>query len=379
LYDGPTDAASPGSELAGADNRTTAFANQFHATVVTVELNDLPLRGGHRYSYDVRLTPDGDSEKSLKDLKLREDKSTNLLEDGEIDGYGTALPSSATVEVCGLSYADGALPSFVTVPDTLDDLVLAHTSCRKAHGNAFPAMQHLDEYIDGLHGADAGYPHMLFLTGDQIYADDVAGALLPGLNSLAISLVSGDGGDTSGVEQVPSPTTGGPFNVNTTVLPAGFRQKVTASAGFTSEDAPSHLIGFGEFLAMYCISWNPQVWPVLAVCDTSDPGIDDSLKSAAARRRGALARQRSSGSRPSLAGCRGRRDHAPVRRQRHRRGRTDRRPSSVPRGEGAPGRVPPGGAEGATPDGQRPDIHDLRRPRGDRRLVHDRRDPRPHD
>jgi hypothetical protein len=270
LYDGPTDAASPGTELAGADIRTTAFGNQFHATVVTAALNDLPLMGGHRYAYDIHLTPDGDSAKTLKDL--------GLLEDSELDGYGTALPASAKVEVCGLSYTDGALPSFVTVPDTLDALVLAHTSCRKPHGNAFPAMQHLDEYVDDLKGSDDGYPHMLFLTGDQIYADDVAAALLPGLNSLGISLLSGDGGDTAGVEQVPSPTTGGPFNVSTTVLPAGFRQKVTASAGFTSEDAPSHLIGFGEFLAMYCLNWNPQVWPVLAVCDTSDPGIESGLK-----------------------------------------------------------------------------------------------------
>ena len=112
---------------------------------------------------------------------------------------------------------------------------------------------------------------MLFLTGDQIYADDVSSALLPGLNALAIELL----GD---VEQVPSPRGGDPMLVNTTVLPPGFRQRVTASAGLTSDWAASHLVGFGEYLAMYCAAWNPALWPALAVADTSDPDLAQKLK-----------------------------------------------------------------------------------------------------
>ena len=56
-----------------------------------------------------------------------------------------------------------------------------------------------------------------------------------------------------------------PQQVNDEVLPAGFRQRVTGKSGFTSDWASSHLIGFGEFLAMYCAAWNPKLWPVLAV------------------------------------------------------------------------------------------------------------------
>ena len=117
---------------------------------------------------------------------------------------------------------------------------------------------------------------MLFLTGDQIYADDVAAALLPGLNTLTIALISDD---AAGVEQIVSPAGGGPFNVTTTVLPAGFRQKLTGAVGFTSEEAACHLLGFGEWLAMYCIAWNPYLWPVLAVADLSDPSVPADLKS----------------------------------------------------------------------------------------------------
>lgn len=295
VYDGIVDAANPPAEHVGADAQTTAFGARFHATVITANIADAAvLMPGHRYSYDLRITLAGGTAQSLKDL--------GLLADSTLDGYGTLVTDAeikaatdakndaladalqalrptfaqrnAKVEVCAIGYADGQLPSFVTCPETLADLVMAHASCRKPHGEGNPALQYVDDLIDDLHGADAGRPHMLFLTGDQIYADDVAAALLPGLNTLGIALLSSD---DAGVEQVPSSTVGGPFNVNTIVLPAGFRQRLLGNAGFTSEAASCHLIGFGEWLAMYCIAWNPQLWPVLAVADTGQANLSASL------------------------------------------------------------------------------------------------------
>lgn len=279
LYDGATDSANPGPEMASVDVTATRFGAQFYATVATVTLAEpttgphgdgstagqLPMLAGHRYSYDVRITPDGGAAQSLKDLGMLEDL------DPPLPGYGTAdpdNPAAAEVEVCGISYADGQLPSFVLPPDDIADLVLLHTSCRKPHGYGDPAMQYFDGVIDDLQGADAGWPHQLFLTGDQIYADDVAAALAPGITALGIALVSGDGG-SAGPEQVPSPVDETPLNVSTTVLPPGFRQRPAGLAGLTSEASACHLIGFGEYLAMYCLAWNPLLWPVLAVADTS--------------------------------------------------------------------------------------------------------------
>jgi hypothetical protein len=264
IYDGQVDVASLPPELAANEIATTRFAVAFHAAVVLVSFADTAsLLPGHLYSYDVRITPTGGAPQSLKDL--------SLLEDVKLKGYGTKLPASADVEVVALGYAESRLPSFVTCPAALDELVLAHGSCRMPHGVGHPALQNVDAYIDDLDGAIGGRPHMLFLTGDQIYADDVSAALLPGLNALAIQLL----GD---VEQVPSPRGGAPLLVNTTVLPAGFRQRATGSAGFTSDWAASHLIGFGEYLAMYCAAWNPALWPLLAVADSSDPGLSGDLK-----------------------------------------------------------------------------------------------------
>ena len=330
LYDGLVDAANPPEAHAHVDARTTAFAARFHATVVTVTLAqsrviqgpgvititepgrlvpdniDLPpgqhtlklgqqvvvagqqaLLPGHRYSYDLRITPEGGAARTLADLGFLSDLNPPL------PGYKREPPvppdplhpppepdpddlRANPFDVCAMGYADGQLPSFVTCPNMLEDLVLAHASCRKPHGPGNPAMQYLDDVIDGLHEADAGRPHMLFLTGDQIYADDVAAALLPGLNTLAIALVSGDG---DGIEQVPSPSVDGrpPLDASTTVLPPGFRQKLAGMAKFTSEDASSHLVSFGEWLAMYCVAWNPHLWPVLGVADASQASLPTEL------------------------------------------------------------------------------------------------------
>lgn len=262
VYDGLVDAANPPAEHSSDTSQTLAFGTNFHATVVTVEISDANvLLPGHRYSYDLLITPDGGEAQSLKALELLSDSTLPAVERAE-----AGTPSSEEVEVCSLGYADGQLPSFMTCPETLDDLVLAHASCRKPHGEGRAALQSIDQLIDDLHGAEAGVPHMLFLTGDQIYADDVAAALLPGINSLAKMLIFGEGG----VEQVPSPVAGGPFNVDLAALPTGFRQKLLGSAGFTGESSASHLVGFGEWLAMYCLAWNPTLWPVLAVADVSE-------------------------------------------------------------------------------------------------------------
>lgn len=278
VYDGQVDATAPPPELASATAATTRFASAFHAVVVTVPFaGAAALQPGHLYSYDVRVTlADGGGPQSLLDL--------GLLADSTLPGYKATPPPPAPpkppsfdVEVVSLGYGENTLPSFVTCPVDLEDLVLAHASCRKPHGDGNPALRHLDALLEDLDGSADGRPHMLFLTGDQIYADDVASALLPGLSALGIQLLGGE-------EKVPSPIGTADLIVNMTALPAGFRQKITPSAGFTSDYASSHLIGFGEFLAMYCAAWNPQLWPVLAVADRQPSPNQEDLPERQRRR-----------------------------------------------------------------------------------------------
>ena len=83
-----------------------------------------------------------------------------------------------------LGYATDQLPTFVAPPPTLPSLRLAHASCRTPHHTGPDALAWLDDQLKPNAPVPADRPQQLFLTGDQIYADDVAGALLPMLNGL---------------------------------------------------------------------------------------------------------------------------------------------------------------------------------------------------
>jgi hypothetical protein len=78
-------------------------------------------------------------------------------------------------------------------------------------------------------------PSALFLTGDQIYADDVADPLIEYLTEFSIKLLGWEE-RINGLEK------------NLTGLRIGERQQVVKEyAKFTSESAGNHLLSFGEF------------------------------------------------------------------------------------------------------------------------------------
>ena len=165
--------AAPPPEFAAADAHTSGLPPaSTPSSSPSSSRTPPPLQPAHLYSYDLRITPDGGAAQSLKDL--------GLLEDDDAPRLRHAAPASEEVEIDAIGYAENRLPSFVTCPAVLEELVLAHASCRKPHGDGHPAMQWLDSYVDDLDGATDGRPHMLFLTGDQIYADDVAARYCPG-------------------------------------------------------------------------------------------------------------------------------------------------------------------------------------------------------
>ena len=104
-----------------------------------------------------------------------------------------------------IGYGLGELPGFALPPAQLTDLRLLHGSCRrpghkyeKGQGkNSFDGMAWIDDLIlEWRKGTPTSLPfdanvrpHQLFLTGDQIYADDVATPLLPMLNRLGNTLI----------------------------------------------------------------------------------------------------------------------------------------------------------------------------------------------
>jgi hypothetical protein len=159
----------------------------------------------------------------------------------------------------GLGFVVGQLPAFVTPRDSLRNLRIVYGSGYKLHGDGPSAFPAIDDIIsDGRPKeltADDARPHLLMLTGGQIVADDVATCLLPTLTSLGQRLVAGSA-DAATHESVPVPgADGGRVPVTREALPEGRRHKLMRdTAKVTSDSAHNHLIGFGEYAAMYLLA-----------------------------------------------------------------------------------------------------------------------------
>lgn len=207
-------------------------ANLHIALVTVIPFGTATLEPNQVYSYQIRLDADDDL------------KSLGLLEDNDDD---PAHPRLA------LGYEKGALPSFVAPPEEVEELVLLHGSCRKVHGPDRDAMAYIDAIIDDARGTPRR-PHQLFLTGDQIYADDIPSALLRELTETGAALL----GVTERVHVGGSTV----HPVTVANFPPGRRQTLmTKTAQLSSTDAGSHLISFGEFCAAHLFAWSNAVWP----------------------------------------------------------------------------------------------------------------------
>jgi hypothetical protein len=239
VFAGRAQSTGPGAANApsvGTQTRSTRVCGaNLHAVVVDVEVPGLaPLT---RYSYDVVVSAGGQTKGLL---------ALGMLSDGQAAG-GAPKPLA-------LGYADAMLPTFGTPASDISDVRVAHASCRKSNGPGSDALAWLDDRIeDGLSDLDKA-PQMLFLTGDQIYADDVGAVLLPMLSDVGKDLV--------GLEKFS--VGNGTVDATYANFPAMRRQNtVRKLAQFTTTDGGSHLLTYGEFAAMYCAAFSPNVWRTL--------------------------------------------------------------------------------------------------------------------
>lgn len=229
-----------------ATQHTLRMGNKLYVALVTINLPPAPappLLPGQLYSYNLSFNPaSGNS-----DLK-----SLGLL----LDKYPTATDPIANL---ALGYLPGFLPSFVLPPLSIDKFNLVHGSCRKFHGPGKDTLAATDTLIKrALNASDPDQrPHQLFLTGDQIYADEVPILLLPYINALGQELL----GMTEKISVKKKDGTITTYDVTLANFPATRRQRTLAhNAKFTTDEGSNHLIGFGEYAATYLMSWNNAVW-----------------------------------------------------------------------------------------------------------------------
>jgi hypothetical protein len=258
-----TAGSAPGSVTSGdatyasGQATTRRIGKALHVAVVTVRLDApmQPLQPGALYSYNVVISGTGLPTTDLRALDLL--KTPNPPPPAASVEPGTALPQPA------LGYAVDRLPSFATCPPTLQDLRLAQASCRKAGGRGADAFAWLDDVIKKTVDSPLARPHQLYLTGDQIYADDVPASLLPALNEI--------GRELFGPESLPvsTPSAGlQDHDGSIANFPATRRQElIWEVAKFTSGSGHNHIMTLGEFCALYLCAWSPDIWRPLAAVD----------------------------------------------------------------------------------------------------------------
>ncbi len=175
-------------------------------------------------AYDIEITVDGSEPERLADLGLL---------DGPVK----------------LTYEDLPLPTFFIRKD-LAALNLLHGSCRLLHGKGEDSLVAGDEVLER-HAKDVTQrPGALFFTGDQIYADEVAGAMMEHVTRLGAAML-GPEDDTSVPDMPPLSS-----------IPVNGRQELTADkAKFTSDKASNHLMSFGEFAGMALATLSNVGWP----------------------------------------------------------------------------------------------------------------------
>ena len=165
---------------------------------------------------------------------------------GDIYTYDLTAPWPAgrQPDWSALSLPGANRPTFLGPPASVADLHVLHTSCRKGHGGGRDALALADAVLATRFGTSPQrQPHLLLLTGDQIYADEVGHPLAPRVARVATDVVGIDESDVFG----PPP-------------PIGGRQARTDSFGFTSEASANHAWSFGEFVALYLLDWSPVLW-----------------------------------------------------------------------------------------------------------------------
>ena len=156
-----------------------------------------------------------------------------------------------------LSYFSHQLPTFSLPPDDLNHLKIIHGSCRKPHGGGKDTLSYIDNLI--LESADSAIqrPHQLFLTGDQIYGDDVADPILWLVQGVSKLLFGWS-------EELPLMS----GTIYPEDLPPGKRTKIAEiEGGLTGmlidqpEKTKSHLFSFSEYAVAYLLAWSPILMP----------------------------------------------------------------------------------------------------------------------
>lgn len=213
-------------KIGTGDSEQIRLGDRLFVHLISATPDDQTFPPDELLGYDIELSRDHGSQPRVR-----------LADLGLLDGGSS------------ISYDPLPLPSFF-LREHVESLNVMHASCRLLHGKGEDAFSAGDEHVRR-HALDVQKrPSAQFLTGDQIYGDDVAGPIIGHIRRLATELIGPR--DEISVPGTP-PLSHVPIY--------GRKDLATGEAMFTSHKATNHLMSFGEFAAMYLIAWNHDMWP----------------------------------------------------------------------------------------------------------------------
>ncbi|MCC7374823.1 MAG: hypothetical protein IT581_09215 [Verrucomicrobiales bacterium] len=159
---------------------------------------------------------------------------------------GTSEQPPVAIGRSKVSIGPWHFPSLILPGPDRTTPVIMHASCRKLHGIGDDAVTAGLRHLETVANDRISRPSTLYLTGDQIYADDVHPDVLRAVDQLSTQLMGWE-------EQLPGGN-------SVQGYPAGRRGTFVQAHGFSSGHADNHLLGLGEFAAMHLLAWSGAMW-----------------------------------------------------------------------------------------------------------------------
>lgn len=220
-----------------------------HDEVHTIKL------GSHAYQYLINVTA-----QALLPADITIDYQVHDSELGELFG-----------SVAELGYGESKTPNFIVKPNITDIL---HGSCRQPHHHSDDALVAADTRLQGFNSASER-PSLLMLSGDQVYVDDVAGPMLYAIgqviNLLGLPHETFNAAGITGSQDI-SYKPADLYQRHLGLLPKTEYSAKTAlhdwyvnHAIFTSSSADNHLVSVSEVMALYLLSWSPELWQQISI------------------------------------------------------------------------------------------------------------------
>ncbi|WOT05550.1 alkaline phosphatase D family protein [Shewanella youngdeokensis] len=226
----------------------------FKRTLSESEVHVIAL-GQHAFQYLIRL-----SQPNL--LPINTPLSYQISCAGQPNLFGA---------ITALTYNNKADIEFIVKP-TIDHLL--HGSCRNPHHHSDDALVAADTKIAQLATLQSR-PALLMLSGDQVYVDDIAGPMLFAISKVIALLGLGSEhfeqchlASSEQINYQPAAMYQRHLNLlPKTQYPArtALKRWYINHPVFTSSMAENHLVSLSELIALYLLTWSPELWKLIEI------------------------------------------------------------------------------------------------------------------